>query len=148
MTTEPRVLIVQADDVLRTLLFTVLRMQPISVDTASSAEEALRRVTECDYALILLDLDLPDDEAKKFVSDFVEERPESTSFIIAVKDTRTEFANDRIGAVLSKPLELDTLAAAVRECALVIPPPDDPLPCPPADSDPRHHIRTAPFVTQ
>lgn len=148
MNGEPRVLIVQSDDILRTLLFTVLRMQPISVDTATSADEALGRVTECDYALILLDLDLPGDEAKRFIREFVEQRPESTSFIIAVKDTRTEFSNERIGAVLNKPLELDTLAAAVRECALVIPPPEDPLQCPPADSDPRHLIRTDTFITQ
>jgi len=41
-----------------------------------------------------------------------------------------------VSAILNKPLEVDTLGEVVRECALVVPPPEDPLPCPaPAESD-------------
>jgi hypothetical protein len=42
-----------------------------------------------------------------------------------------------VHATVNKPLEIDTLADIVRECALVVPPPDDPLPCPPAESEVR-----------
>ncbi|HEV7487305.1 MAG TPA: hypothetical protein VGQ65_16650, partial [Thermoanaerobaculia bacterium] len=40
-----------------------------------------------------------------------------------------------VNATVNKPLEIDTLADVVRECAIVVPPPDDPLPCPRAESD-------------
>ena len=45
-----------------------------------------------------------------------------------------------VSAVLNKPLEIDTLAEVVRECALVVPPPEDPLPYPPTESEIRTQI--------
>lgn len=136
---EPRVLIIEDQEVLRVLLFTVLRHQPVGVDTATNADEALRKARTCDFALILLDVNLANDDASRFLAAFREERPEATSFIIAVRDPRNEAVIDAtmVDAVLNKPLEIDTLAEVVRECALVVPPPDDPLPCPPAESDVR-----------
>lgn len=146
MSTEPRVLIVESNDVLRTMLFTILRHQPVSVDTAVSADEALKRVTTCDYALIIVDTDMSD--APAFLNRFREERPEATSFVLAVRDGRNDAFLDPeiVSAVLSKPLEIDTLAELVRECALVVPPPEDPLTCPPAESDIRARMERGPYI--
>lgn len=132
---EARVLIVEDDQALRTILFTVLRHQPLGVDTATSAEEAMEKVSRCDYAVILLDVNLPD--ADDFLQRFREFRPESTSFILAVRDPRFDMKIDLnlVNAVVNKPLEIDLLADVVRECAEVVPPPDDPLNCPPAEND-------------
>ncbi len=96
----------------------------------------------CDYALLLIDMDLPDDEARQFLRRFRHERPEATTFIIAVRDPRSEEVIDPelANAVLNKPLEIDTLAEVVRECASVVPPPDDPLPCPPSESEVRRNF--------
>jgi two-component system response regulator PilR (NtrC family) len=135
--TEARVLIIENNDALRAVLFTVLRHQPLGVDTAIGVEDALEKTRQCDYALILIDMNLPDDESKKFLIQFREERPEGTSFILAVRDPNLEVAIDstHVNAIVNKPLEIDTLAHAVRECALVVPPPEEPLNCPPAESD-------------
>ena len=135
--TDSRVLIVEDQEVLRVLLFTILRHEPLGVDTARDADEALQRVRTCDYALILLDINLPNDDAGRFLTTFREERPESTSFIIGVRDPHADVTIDAslVSAMLNKPLEVDALAEVVRECALVVPPPEDPLPCPPADSE-------------
>jgi DNA-binding response OmpR family regulator len=135
--TDARVLIVENDDALRVMLFTVLRHQPLEVDTASTVDQAFDKVMSCDYALMLIDLDLPDDSAVVFLRRFREERPEATTFIIAVRDPRSAATLDAslANAVLNKPLEIDTLAEMTRECARVIPQPDEPLPCPPAESD-------------
>ena len=135
--TEARVLIVEDNDALRVMLFTVLRHQPLGVDTAIGAEDALEKTRQCDYALILIDMNLPDDESITFLTRFREERPEETSFILAVRDPNREIDIDstQVNAIVNKPLEIDTLAHAVRECALVVPPPEDPLNCPPAESD-------------
>lgn len=136
-TPEKRVLIIEDNDAVRVILFTVLRHQPLGVDTATTAEEALEKVQSCDYALIILDLNLPHAGSYEFLNRFRELRPQSTSFILAVRDPRLNVPIDpgMVDAIANKPLEIDTLADIVRECALVVPPPDDPLPCPPAESE-------------
>lgn len=128
---QPRVLVVEDNDAIRVMLFTILRHQPLSVDTASTADEALSHVLECDYALILIDMDLPHRAAERFLREFKAKRPEATSFIIAVRDPKKHAVIDptAIVAVLNKPIEIDTMAEVVRECAFLVPPPDDPLPC-------------------
>lgn len=134
---EARILIIEDNDVLRVLLFTVLRHQPLGIDTASTADDAMERVRTCDYALILIDMNLPNDESEEFLQRFREFRPEATPFILAVRDPRVELTIDPalVKAVVNKPLEIDTLADVVRECALVVPQPEDPLPCPPAERE-------------
>jgi DNA-binding response OmpR family regulator len=132
---QPRVLIIEDNDALRVMLFTILRHQPLSVDTARSADEAIEKVLTCDYALILIDMDLPDGDT--FLRDFAERRPEATSFVIAARDPNGDVYIDpqSVVAVLNKPLEIDVLAEVVRECAFLVPPPEDPLKCPPAEGD-------------
>lgn len=140
---EARVLIIEDNDALRAMLFTILRHQPLGVDTAVGLEDALEKTRKCDYALILIDMSLADGESTTFLTRFREERPEGTSFILAVRDPNdTDLVIDPnlVSAIVNKPLEIDTLADVVRECALVIPPPEDPLPCPPAESDFRSHF--------
>src|SRR5450755_4773654 len=135
---NPRVLIIEDQDVLRVMLFTILRHQPLNVDTAVSSDTAMAKVETCDYALILIDMDLENGEAALFLTRFREGRPEATTFIIAVRDPNKDVQGEApVSAVLNKPLEIDTLAEVCRECAIVVPPPDDPLPCPPAESDMR-----------
>jgi DNA-binding response OmpR family regulator len=142
MANESRVLIIENDDVLRVMLFTILRHQPLAVDTATTAEEALAKTETCDYALILLDADLPDDGSKEFINRFDEQYPEATTFIVGVRGPQSELLlHPRIGAVINKPLEIDTLAELVRECAAVVPPPEEPqVQCPPAESEIRARL--------
>ena len=145
---EPRVLIVESNEALRVLLFTILRHQPLAVDTAVNASEALDKTSDCDYALIVVDVDLPNDEGLRFIREFREKRPDGTSFILAVRDPKTEtfLDPDLVSAVLNKPLEIDTLAEVVRECAYVVPPPDEPLPCPQSESDVRTRLERGPYL--
>ena len=135
--TETRVLIIEDNDALRAMLFTILRHQLLGVDTSVGAEDALEKTRQCDYALILIDMSLADGEALAFLTRFREERPEATTFILAVRDPNSDAAVDAtlVSAMVNKPLEIDTLADVVRECALVVPRPEDPLPCPPPESD-------------
>src|SRR5215210_2769277 len=100
---EPRVLIVESNDALRAMLFTILRHQPIGVDTAATADDAWQKVTTCDYALIVIDMDVP--QAAAFLSRFRDERAEATSFVLAVRDARSEefLDPDVVSAVLNKP---------------------------------------------
>jgi DNA-binding response OmpR family regulator len=145
---EPRVLIVENNEALRAMLFTILRHQPVGVDTAATAEDALEKVLTCDYALVVVDVDMPNESGTRFIAEFAEQRPEATTFVLAVRDPRNNSWLDPelVSAVLNKPLEIDTLAELVRECALVVPPPDDPLPCPPSESDIRARMDRGPYI--
>jgi DNA-binding response OmpR family regulator len=140
--TEARVLIIEDNDALRAMLFTILRHQPLGVDTSTGTEDALEKTRKCDYALILIDMSLAGGDALTFLTRFREERPEATTFVLAVRDPNSETPLDAtlVSAMVNKPLEIDTLADVVRECALVVPPPEDPLPCPPAESEFRSHF--------
>ena len=135
--TEARVLIVEDNDALRVMMFTILRHQPLGVDTAHDVDEAMEKVRLCDYALIIVDMDLAGGSSLSFLERFHAERPEATTFILAVRDPARELVlePDLVSAIMNKPIEIDTLAEVVRECALVVPPPADPLPCPPAESE-------------
>jgi DNA-binding response OmpR family regulator len=137
MATETRVLVIEDNDALRVMLFTVLRHQPLAVDTAANLRDAMEKVRSCDYALILIDMDLAGEDAGEFLTTFREERPGATTFVIAVRDPRKDVFIDPeiVSAIVNKPLEIDTMAEVVRECALVVPPPEDPLGCPPSESD-------------
>jgi two-component system, NarL family, capsular synthesis sensor histidine kinase RcsC len=137
MPNEPRVLIIEDHEALRAMLFTVLRHQPLSVDTVGSAQAALESVLNCDYALILIDMDLSGGTAETFLSEYRSLRPEAPSFIIAVRDPgKSSFIDPAsVSAILNKPLEIDTLADVVRECAAVVPAPAEPRDCPPAESE-------------
>ncbi|HYI08592.1 MAG TPA: response regulator [Thermoanaerobaculia bacterium] len=148
MSSEPRVLIVEDNDVLRAMLFTILRHQPIGVDTAATGDEAFRKVMQCDYALIIVDTDMPHDACDRFVRRFREERPEATTFVLAVRDPKNEryLSADLFSAIVNKPLEIDMLAEVVRETAHVVPLPDDPLPCPPSENDIRSKLERGPYL--
>jgi DNA-binding response OmpR family regulator len=147
---EPRVLVLENHDALRVMLFTVLRHQPLGVDTASTAREAMEKVQTCDYALIVVDMELPGEDAQFFLEEFHEQRPEATTFILAVRDPRgdTYLDPEIISATMNKPIELDMLAELVRECALVVPPPEEPLTvaCPPSESEIRTRMERGSYI--
>ena len=142
MNTESRVLIIEDNDVLRVMLFTILRHQPLAVDTATTTADALEKAAVCDYALILIDADLSDGQAADFIARFDAEYPQATTFIVGVRGPESQpLVHPRIGAVINKPLENDTLAELVRECAAVVPPPEAPsIQCPPAESEIRARL--------
>ena len=149
MSDEPRVLIVESNDTLRAMLFTILRHQPVGVDTAVTAEEALEKVGQCDYALAVVVMDMPDGVGATFLSRFREQRPAATTFILAVRDPNNDIYLDPqlISAVMNKPLEIDLLAELVRECSLVVEPPEESLPCTsPPESDIRARMERGPYL--
>ncbi len=94
---HPRVLIIEDHDILRVMLFTILRHQALQVDTAISADAALEKVQTCDYALILIDMNLENGDAGSFLTRFREARPEATTFVIAVRDPNKETNGRRRG---------------------------------------------------
>lgn len=56
---EKRILIVDDDGAIRTLLLTILRRRGLLVDTARHGAEAIDRLAMCRYTVMLLDLMMP-----------------------------------------------------------------------------------------
>ncbi len=59
MRLEKRILVVDDDDAIRALVATVLRRRGLSIDTARHGAEAIERIAEHRYALVILDLMMP-----------------------------------------------------------------------------------------
>jgi len=56
---EKRILVVDDDEAIRMLLLTILRRRGMVMDTARNGAEALEKLGQCRYAVMLLDLMMP-----------------------------------------------------------------------------------------
>jgi DNA-binding response OmpR family regulator len=135
---EKRVLVVDDDDAIRTLLFTVLRRRGFQVDTARHGAEALERYSKCRYALLLLDLMMPRMSGYEVLEEMERRTPDERPIII-VLTAGTEprhLGSDLVTATLRKPFDIEVLADTISACLSTLDPrPQEPN-CPPADSDP------------
>lgn len=142
MSTRPRILVFESNEVLRAIIFTILRHQLIDVDTAASAEQSIQRFSRCDFALAIVDLDNPESELTAFFDYLRQREAGPATFVIALRDPRDTrpVDADLVSAILLKPIEIDTLAEVVRECAHAVPASGQPNTCPPAESEIRSKL--------
>lgn len=142
---ESRILVVDDDDAIRTLLFTVLRRRGFKVDTARHGAEALERYSKCKYALLLLDLMMPRMSGYEVLEE-MERRMPADRPIIIVLTAGTEprhLGSDLVTATLRKPFDIEVLADTITACLTTLEPQPQEPNCPPADSDP---VRKPPLV--
>jgi len=133
-TKEKRILIVDDDDAIRTLLFTILRRRGFAVDGARNGIEALARLRTCIYSVMLLDLMMPMksgwdvlDELKKLPADA---RP--MVLVLTAGNEPGDLDPAIVAGSIRKPFDVELLMATVTACmnALTERPqlPDCPLP--------------------
>jgi DNA-binding response OmpR family regulator len=121
---HPKVLIVEDDNAIRTLMVAALRREPLEVHTAPDGVIGLEQVRSHDYAVILLDLMLPRLNGFEFLEaiDAVL-RPGSSPVVMvmtafdgtAVKRLRSM----RVQAILQKPFDIERVVEMIRDCALL-----------------------------
>lgn len=135
-TDEKRILIVDDDDAIRALLFTILRRHGFAVDGACNGVEALARLRRCLYSVMLLDLMMPIKNGWE-VMDELRKTPVDVRPLIIVLTAGNDPRNldpAMVAGSIRKPFEVDLLVDTVMACmnALTARPqlPD----CPPADS--------------
>lgn len=121
---RPKVLIVEDDKAIRTLLVAALRHEPLEVHTAPDGVVGLEQLRANDYAVILLDLMLPRVNGFEFLETAGSVlRPGAAPIIIvmtafdaaAVKRLRAM----RVQAILHKPFDVERVVEMVRDCALL-----------------------------
>ncbi|MDP9359940.1 MAG: response regulator [Acidobacteriota bacterium] len=134
-TNEKRILIVDDDDAIRALLFTILRHRGFAVDGASNGIEALVRLRRCVYAAMLLDLMMPLKSGYE-VLDELKELPADARpivFVLTAGNEPRDLDPALVAGSIRKPFDVDVLLDMITACVSVLTPRPQLPDCPPAD---------------
>jgi CheY-like chemotaxis protein len=136
---EKRILVVDDDPAIRTLLFTILRRRGLSVDMAKNGREAMERLARCNYALILLDLMMPVmngwDVLEKITAMEPSTRP--AAILMTAGSEPRDFNPDIVIGSIRKPFDVELVHDTVMGCISVLASRTQPADCPEPDSDRR-----------
>jgi CheY-like chemotaxis protein len=115
-----RVLVADDDQSIRQLLSTVVRRERLAVDSAADGQEAIDRLREHDYAVILLDLMMPRIDGFGVIEFLRNHPPEIKPVVLVI----TAYADQRfkkvdpdiVAGVIRKPFEIAELGNIIRLC--------------------------------
>ena len=123
MAVSPKVLIVEDDAAIRSLMVAALRREPLEVHSAADGAGALECVREHDYAVILLDLMMPRVNGFEFLQTFAELRPNAKPVVIVMTafdaSSVRRLGDLRVQAILHKPFDVEQVVEMIRDCALL-----------------------------
>ena len=118
-----KVLVVEDDPAIRTLVVAALKREPLEVHTAGDGLAALERVGANQYAVILLDLMMPRLNGFEFLESLDSVRGDTAPIIIVMTafDTTSlrKLPPNRVHAVLHKPFDVERVVDLIRDCAFV-----------------------------
>lgn len=120
ISTAPRILIVEDDVDIATLIHIVLKNAGYEADIAYSAEDAKQKMQLTDYSLVSLDLLLPKQQGISFIQELrADEKYASLPIVVvsAVADKKQNELHGGFGIVdwISKPIDMERLQRAVTE---------------------------------
>ena len=116
---ERRVLVVENDAAIRSLIRAVLRRDGFEVDESSSAAEAITHLRTRRYSAIVLELMLPDGSGLEVLREIDSLPPEHHCVVVvsaaspAVLDS---VSHARVRSKLRKPFDISALTAAIHGC--------------------------------
>lgn len=118
---KKKILVVDDDDAIRTMVERVLRREQFEVESARDGHEAIEKLTQSDYATVLLDLMMPRVDGHGVLR-YLERTRETPRPWVIVMTADHSGARNTAGArpvfrVLSKPFDISQLVSHVRECA-------------------------------
>ena len=126
MTLEKRILVVDDDDAIRALLRTVLRRRGFVVDTARNGVDALEKLAERRYALVVLDLMMPHMSGYELVEQLdklsVMTRPRVLILTAAGAVEPRGLATSLVIGAMHKPFDIDLLIDTIRGFLASMPP--------------------------
>jgi DNA-binding response OmpR family regulator len=119
--TQPRALIIDDDDPIRTMLSMIVRHQGIAVDTARDGNEAIASLNRDGYNVVVLDLMMPRVDGYAVLAHMRTHQPQllpCTILATAVpeRDIRRGLTDD-VYMVHAKPFDMQQFIADVRRCA-------------------------------
>ncbi len=117
----PRVLVVEDDPAIRSLLLSALSREPLHIDAAGDGLHAARLAADHEYALLLVDFMLPHMSGVEFLQHFRALRPDSVSVVIvmtASDDQEVRRAGSGlIHGIVRKPFDLVRLVDTITAIA-------------------------------
>lgn len=116
----PRVLVADDDQSIRQLVRTIVRRENIAVDSAIDGQDAIEKLQEKDYAVILLDLMMPRVDGFGVIEYLKAHPPKRKPVVLVI----TAYADQKfkdvdpeiVAGVLRKPFEVADLGNLVRLC--------------------------------
>ena len=137
MTKEKRILVVEDDDAIRALLFTVLRRRGFKVDTAPNGARGLDRFSHCVYSLVLLDLMMPVMSGYEFLERLERMNPSHRPLVIVLTAGAAPRNLDPkiVAGAIHKPFDIELLVETVVACLSTQGDATQSDNCPTADSD-------------
>ena len=117
---KPRVLVADDDQSIRQLLCTIVRRERVEVDCAADGTEAIAKLEENSYAVILLDLMMPRRNGFDVI-EYLKQHPPAIKPVVLVISAYTdqrfkEVDPTVVAGVLRKPFEIADLGGVVRSC--------------------------------
>lgn len=118
MIREKRVLVVDDDDAIRSLVATVLRRRGLVADTARNGVEALERIAACRYLILLLDLMMPTMNGWEVLDrlDMLPQRQRPIVIVLTAGSEPRAFKPDLVAGMVRKPFDIDMLVDTVVGC--------------------------------
>ncbi len=118
MAIEKRILVVDDDDAIRTLVTTVLRRRGFLVDSACHGAEAVDVIARCRHSLIVLDLMMPRMSGYD-VLDFLMQQPVFSRPLVLVLTAGIQarvFDPALVVGTIQKPFDIELLLDTVAAC--------------------------------
>jgi DNA-binding response OmpR family regulator len=120
MAARKKALVVDDDEPIRTMLAKVVERQNIDVDTACDGAEAIERIDDDGYCLILLDLMMPRVDGFAVLHHIRQHHPDALGCtIIASAIPESEILkrfNVPVYRVHAKPFDIQRLVADIKSC--------------------------------
>jgi CheY-like chemotaxis protein len=118
---KPLVLVVDDNEATCTLVSALLQRE-FAVEVAVNGAEAIEKIQQVRYAAVLLDLRMPEVDGFGVLEFLAAERPDVLPKVLVVTAALSVPELDRVrkhpvAGVVAKPFDVDTLLAAVRQCA-------------------------------
>ncbi len=117
---EARVLVADDDQAIRQLVCTIIQREGLQVDCVADGAEAIEKLQENEYAVILLDLMMPRVDGFGVVEHLKQNPPSQKPVILVISayaDQRFQQVDPNVVAgVLRKPFEVADLGSLVRLC--------------------------------
>jgi len=115
-----RILVADDDQSIRQLLGTIIRREGFEVDTVADGVEAIEKLAERDYAVILVDLMMPRRDGFEVIEYLKSHHPRTKPVVLVISayaDQRFKQVDPNVVAgVIRKPFEIAELGGMIRLC--------------------------------
>jgi DNA-binding NtrC family response regulator len=118
MTQNPRILVVDDDEIIRDTMAMALEQEGYIVDTAENGKEAIEKSNINFYNLVIVDWRLPDIEGTKLLGEFKATTPKMAKIMLTgypSMNNAVAAVNNRADAFFLKPVDFDVLFTKIKD---------------------------------